>query len=50
MTEYESGIWDAVALINENEDMELHWEDVLKAIKIKEYLAKHWAEQAARMG
>lgn len=39
MDAYTSGVWDAVALINENEDMELLWSDVLKAIKIKQIIA-----------
>jgi hypothetical protein len=38
MTEYESGVWDAVALINENEDLQLNWQDVMNAIKIKEII------------
>ena len=38
MTEYESGVWDAVALINENEDMELHWRDVMTALTIKKIM------------
>jgi hypothetical protein len=36
MTEYESGVWDAVALINENEDMTIDWRDVMKALAIKD--------------
>ena len=39
MTEYESGVWDAVALINENEDMTLNWQDVLNALAIKKLFA-----------
>jgi hypothetical protein len=44
MTEYESGVWDAVALINENEDMELNWRDVMNAITINKVITKHWGE------
>jgi hypothetical protein len=36
MTEYESGVWDAVALINENEDMTIDWRDVIKTLAIKD--------------
>ena len=32
---YRQGIWDAVALINENEDTEFLWTDVYKALQIK---------------
>jgi hypothetical protein len=38
MTEYESGVWDAVALINENEDMTINWRDVLNALAIKDVI------------
>ena len=38
MTEYESGVWDAVALINENEDMTINWRDVLNALTIKDVI------------
>lgn len=38
MDAYTSGVWDAVALINENEGMELLWSDVLNAIKIKQII------------
>jgi hypothetical protein len=38
MTEYESGVWDAVALINENEDMTISWRDVLNALAIKDVI------------
>jgi hypothetical protein len=50
MTEYESGVWDAVALINELEDMELEWDDVLGAIKLKADYDKYFAEQAEKIG
>ena len=33
---YRAGVWDAVALINENEDMTIHWRDVLNALAIKD--------------
>ena len=29
---YRSGVWWAVALINEQEDLTLHWRDVLEAL------------------
>ena len=32
---YRQGIWDAVALINENEDTEFLWSDIYKALQIK---------------
>lgn len=38
MNEYESGVWDAVALINENEDLELNWQDVMNAIAISKII------------
>jgi hypothetical protein len=50
MTEYESGVLDTVAFINEFEDMELNWEDVLGAIKLKEAYNKYFAEQAVKLG
>ena len=33
MDAYTSGVWDAVALINEHEDMQLNWNDVLMTIR-----------------
>jgi hypothetical protein len=32
---YSSGVWDTVALINENEDMTLNWRDIINALAIK---------------
>ncbi len=50
MTEYESGVWDAVAFINEFEDMELKWDEVLGAMKLKADYDKYFAEQAVKLG
>jgi hypothetical protein len=36
---YSSGVWDTVALINENEDMTLNWRDIINALAIKELIA-----------
>jgi len=49
MTEYESGVRDAVALINEFEDTKLNWEDVIGAIKLKADYDKYFAEQAMKL-
>jgi hypothetical protein len=35
---YADGVRDAVALINENEDMELNWRDVMNALTIKKLI------------
>jgi len=32
---YTQGIWDAVMIINENEDTEYLWTDVYKALQIR---------------
>jgi hypothetical protein len=50
MTEYESGVWDAVALINEHEDLHLNWQDIIREIRINQSLQKYWGEQAVKLG
>ena len=35
MDAYTQGIWDAVMIINENEDTEYLWTDVYKALQIR---------------
>tara|TARA_R110000822_G_scaffold839_6_gene3697 strand:+ start:1274 stop:1414 length:141 start_codon:yes stop_codon:yes gene_type:complete len=37
MDAYTSGVWDAVAIINEHEDLTLNWNDVLMAAKIARF-------------
>ena len=38
MDAYTQGIWDAVMIINENEDTEYLWTDVYKALQIRKII------------
>ena len=38
MDAYTQGVWDAVMIINENEDTQYLWTDVYRALEIKRVL------------
>ncbi len=40
MDAYKQGIWDAVMIINENEDTEYLWTDIYKALELKRIIER----------